>query len=84
MKAVEQSTGDRLKNPLIIIGSAHLETMPVKINGLGLSVESREAQATIKNTPSKPISLEVRRTEPELPVLEAARNGVARLMRHSR
>lgn len=84
MKAVEQSTGDRLRNPLIIIGSAHLETMPVKINGLGLSVESREAQATIKNTPSKPISLEVRRTEPELPVLEAARNGVARLMRHSR
>ena len=84
MKNFERRTGTRLRRPLIMIGSAHLETLPPKVSGLGLSIEVREARATIRNTPPKPIRHEALRHGDELPVLEAARDGVARLIKHSR
>ena len=81
MAAYEQLTGERIKSPLLWIGSMHTETIPPKADSFGIWVVRHEAHSQERNTPPSPI-YNGRRTNREVPFVEAARDGLARLIRH--
>lgn len=82
IQAYEQSTGEHLTSPMVWIGQAHLETMPRKFESLGVGVTNYAAQRQSRNTPPRPIVGEYERTNGKVPFVEAARDGLARLVRH--
>lgn len=81
MKTCQQLGGERLKAPLLWIGTMHAETMVPKVRGLGVGVEPIIARRQIRNTSENSAWGDYQRPNGQLPVLEAARDGLARIVR---
>lgn len=80
MKLYEHVTGHRLRQPMIWIGKLHAQTMPPKLAGLGLTVNAYVAREQHDGTPARAAVGEFRRSNGTIPFVEAARDGLARII----
>jgi len=80
IEAFENETGVKITNPMIWIGSAHTETLPAKLKGLGISsvtnVESTHGYISTQEMGEHSIP-----KNGSISMVNAARDGLARISR---
>lgn len=80
MQAYERATGQKLKNPLVWIGPAHAATMPDKFRSLGVDSVTNVDESLFGSLHEGNVS----RVNGQINMVDAAKNGLTRIVRPMR